>query len=60
MYTPLDLRQPIVMLWLPCLWLIKMHEAQAECQSAPKFDPSSASNFGSDSLLMQFGECLAL
>jgi hypothetical protein len=30
MYTPLDLRQPIVMLWLPCLWLVKMHEAQAE------------------------------
>ena len=30
MYTPLDVRQPIVMLWLPCLWLIKMHEAQAE------------------------------
>ena len=20
----------MVMLWLPCLWLIKMHEAQAE------------------------------
>jgi hypothetical protein len=30
MYTPLDVRQPTVMLWLPCLWLIKMHEAQAE------------------------------
>jgi uncharacterized membrane protein len=29
MYTPLDVRQPMVMLWLPCLWLIKMHEAQA-------------------------------
>ena len=30
------------------------------CQSACKFDPSSASNFGSDSLLMQFGGCVAL
>jgi len=31
-----------------------------DCQSAFKFDPSSASNFGSDSLLMQFAGCLAL
>jgi hypothetical protein len=29
------------------------------CQSARKFDPVSASNFGSDSLLMQFEGCLA-
>jgi hypothetical protein len=35
-------------------------KSEGACQSAPKFDPSSASNFGSDSLLMQFGECLAL
>jgi hypothetical protein len=26
----LDVRNPAVMLWLPCLWLIKMHEAQAD------------------------------
>ncbi|MCP1838572.1 hypothetical protein ACVIHI_000063 [Bradyrhizobium sp. USDA 4524] len=31
-----------------------------ECQSAFKFAPSSASNIGSDSLLMQFGGCLTL
>jgi predicted acylesterase/phospholipase RssA len=30
------------------------------CQSAFKFDPSSASNFGSDSLLMKFKRRLAL
>jgi hypothetical protein len=29
------------------------------CQSSFKFDPVSASNFGSDSLLMQFEGCLA-
>jgi hypothetical protein len=26
----LDMRDPMMMVWLPCLWLIKMHEAQAD------------------------------
>jgi hypothetical protein len=32
----------------------------SECQSAPNIDPASASNFGSDSLLMKFERWLAL